>query len=252
MFFRKPKDCCTRGEAIMKPFDYSGTYAVPEEMARFRKNTPSRIGIGHCGPRYTTEAMLAFRAAQAKANDAVRMEVPEEVIRQLGVFEVQTKCADKYEMLTRPDWGRLFSEEMKKKIRDNCKHNVDVQIYFGDGLCSPSIRANIPDLYPALKAGLEAEGLTVGTPFFVRYCRVNTARTIGPLVNAKITCVLIGERPGLITSESMSAYIALNANPDMSESDYKVVSNISHVGMPPVEAAAYIVELILEMLGSGE
>ena len=126
--------------------------------------------------------------------------------------------------------------------------NPDVQIYFGDGLCSPSIRANVPDLYPTLKYGLEDRGIIVGTPFFVRYCRVNTARTIGPLVNAKVSCVLIGERPGLLTSESMSAYIAYNARPDMSESDYTVVSNISRHGIPPVEAAAHIVDLISLML----
>lgn len=232
----------------MLPKDYSGTYVNPQEMIRLKKSTPARIGIGHCGPRYTTKAMLAFRAAQAKANDAVQLEVPDSVIKQLGVFEVQTKCASKYEMLTRPDLGRLFSEETQKLISEKCQHDVDVQIYFGDGLCSPSIAANIPDLYPGIKAGLEAEGIRVGTPFFVRYCRVNTARTIGPLLNARLTCVLIGERPGLITNESMSAYMAMHANPDMSESDYKVVSNISKAGMPPVEAAAYIVEVMLNML----
>ncbi|MCC6093896.1 MAG: ethanolamine ammonia-lyase subunit EutC [Eubacterium sp.] len=232
----------------MLPKDYSGTYKNPQEMTRLKKSTPARIGIGHCGPRYTTKAMLAFRAAQARANDAVQLEVPDTVIKQLGVFEVKTKCSNKYEMLTRPDWGRLFDDETKKIISERCEHNVDVEIYFGDGLCSPSIAANIPDLYQGMKAGLEAEGIHVGTPFFVRYCRVNTARTIGPLLNAKLTCVLIGERPGLITNESMSAYMAMHANPQMSESDYKVVSNISRVGMPPVEAAAYIVEIMLDML----
>lgn len=231
----------------MESGKYEG-FAAPEEMERLKKSTPARIGIGRCGPRYRTGAMLDFRAAQAQANDAVRMEVPEETVKRLGVFEVRTLCEDKYEMLTRPDKGRFFDSETLKKISENCRHDVDVQIYFGDGLCSPSIGANIPDLYPALKAGLEAEGLTVGTPFFVRYCRVNTARVIGPLLGAKITCVLIGERPGLVTSESMSAYMALNANPNMSESDYKVVSNISRVGMPPVEAAAYIAELMMGFL----
>lgn len=220
------------------------------EMIQLKKATPARIGIGRTGARYTTGAMLDFLAAQVKANDAVKNEVSEEVVRQLGVFEVRTKCRDKYEMLTRPDWGRLFEDEAIKKISENCKHHIDVQIYFGDGLCAPSIAANIPDIYPTLCAGLEAERLTVGTPFFVRYCRVNTARTIGPLLDARLTCVLIGERPGLVTSESMSAYMAVNARPEMSESDYKVVSNISRVGMPPVEAAAYIVELMQDMLKS--
>ena len=96
--------------------------------------------------------------------------------------------------------------------------------------------------------GLEDKGITVGTPFFVRYCRVNTARTIGPLLDAEVTCVLIGERPGILTSESMSAYIAYHARPDMLESEYTVVSNISRHGVPPVEAAAHIADLIAQIL----
>ena len=98
------------------------------------------------------------------------------------------------------------------------------------------------------KMGLEDKGITVGTPFFVRYCRVNTARTVGPLLDAEVTCVLIGERPGLLTSESMSAYIAYHARPDMLESEYTVVSNISRHGVPPVEAAAHIADLIAQIL----
>ena len=210
-----------------------------KEMWKMKHATPARIGIGHCGPRYTTEAQLRFLASHAAANDAVFNEVPEEVVKELGVFEVRTKCSDKHEMLLRPDWGR---------ISENCVHNPKVQIYFGDGLCSPSIAANIPDLFPTIKMGLEDRGITVGTPFFVRYCRVNTARTIGPLLGAEVTCVLIGERPGLLTSESMSAYIAYHARPDMLESEYTVVSNISRHGVPPVEAAAHIVDLITQIL----
>lgn len=215
------------------------------------KNTPARLGIGHAGNRYTTSALLDFWEDQAAAADSVKKEVEEKTVGGLGVFEVSTLCSDKYQMLTRPDLGRLFSEETKKMISEKCRHHVDVQIYFGDGLCSPAIAADIPDLFPGIKAALEAEGYTVGTPFFVRYCRVNTARTIGPLLDARLTCVLIGERPGLLTSESMSAYMAVNARPEMSESDYRVVSNISRVGMPPVEAAAVIAEMMMEMLRYG-
>lgn len=218
------------------------------ETSVMQKSTPARVGIGHAGTRYTTAAALDFWEDQAAAADSVQKEVEEDTVKKLGILEVSTLCHDKYEMLTRPDLGRLFSEETKQKISESCLHNADVQIYFGDGLCSPSIAANVPDLFPAIKAALEDEGYTVGTPFFVRYCRVNTARTIGPLLGAHLTCVLIGERPGLLTNESMSAYMALNARPDMSESDYRVVSNISRVGLPPVEAAAEISDMMLEML----
>ena len=70
-----------------------------KEMWKMKHATPARIGIGHCGPRYTTEAQLRFLASHAAANDAVFNEVPEEVVKELGVFEVRTKCSDKHEML---------------------------------------------------------------------------------------------------------------------------------------------------------
>jgi len=220
----------------------------PPKLRLMKKSTPARIGIGHSGARCTTRAMLSFQADQTIASNAVFSEVSKNVVESLGVFEVQTKCSSKYEMLTRPDWGREFESKSLKTISDHCIHHPQVQIYFGDGLCSPAIAANIPDLFSGIKYILESKGITVGTPFFVRYCRVNTARTIGPLLGAEVTCVLIGERPGLITSESMSAYIAYQARQEMSESEYTVVSNISKVGIPPVEAAVHIAELIQEIL----
>ena len=220
----------------------------PELFLASMEATPARIGIGHTGARYTTVPMLQFLAAQAAASDAVYSEVDRSVVEQLGVFEIRTKCKDKQEMVTRPDWGRVIEEDQQKVLLEKCVKSPQVQIYFGDGLCSPAIEANIPDLFPILQKGLEYEGVTVGTPFFVRYCRVNTARTIGPLLDADVVCVLIGERPGLITAESMSAYIAYRPHPDMQESEYTVVSNISRHGIPPVEAAAHIVDLILEIL----
>ncbi|MGE4353216.1 MAG: ethanolamine ammonia-lyase subunit EutC [Oscillospiraceae bacterium] len=231
---------------------YTDNIANMAELIKMKKATPARIGIGHAGARYKTEAMLRFSADQAAAADAVFSEVDRDVIEDLGVFEVHTKCKNKYEMLTRPDWGRVFEKEAQDLLLKQCVHNPDVQIYFGDGLCSPAIKANVPDLLPTIQLGLADKNIRVGTPFFVRYCRVNTARTIGPLLNAKVVCVLIGERPGLITSESMSAYIAYRPRPDMSESEYTVVSNISRHGIPPVEAAAHIVDVIAEILEKGK
>jgi len=220
----------------------------PDQIVKMKKATPARIGIGHSGARCKTQAMLRFAADQAAASDSVFTEVSLEVINNLGVFEIKTRCSNKNEMITRPDWGRIIEEDQRQILLSNCISNPQVQIYFGDGLCSPAIAANIPDLFPVIRKELEYQGITVGTPFFVRYCRVNTARTIGPLLGAEVVCVLIGERPGLITAESMSAYIAYRPHPDMQESEYTVVSNISRHGTPPVEAAAHIAELIQEIL----
>lgn len=210
--------------------------------------TPARLQIGRTGSRYKTKSYLDFRAAHAAATDAVMTEVSQKTLDKLGLFEVKTKCSDKYEMLTRPDWGRYFDDDTKSFLLQNATVGADVQIYCGDGLSSPSIAANIPDLLPMVTMALKQNNVSVGKPFFVRYCRVNTAREIGPLLKAKVVCVLIGERPGLLTDESMSAYITYNPRPEMSESDYTVVSNISRHGMPPVEAGAYIADIIMQML----
>lgn len=87
-----------------------------KELWKMKHATPARIGIGRCGARYTTEAQLRFLAAHAAANDAVFNEVPEEVVKELGVFEVRTRCANKNEMLLRPDWGREFLPDARQKI----------------------------------------------------------------------------------------------------------------------------------------
>lgn len=220
----------------------------PAALAAMKKTTPARIGVGRAGARYRTMSYLRFLADQQSAASAVFAEVTEETVKELHLFEVQTKCRDKYEMLTRPDLGRLFEEEAVKTLKDRCVYAPDVQIYVGDGLCAPSVKANIPDLLTPIKDNLTYLGYSVGTPFFVRYCCVNTARAVSELLKPKVTVVLIGERPGMLTSESMSAYMAYGASYGMSESDYTVVSNISRSGMPPVEASAYITDIIKAML----
>lgn len=239
---------CNLTSIPMQQFSERDSNENEEQYKQYKKATSARVGIGHTGARCHTAAALRFQADQYSAANAVRMEVPEKVIKDLGLFEVRTKCENKYDMLTRPDLGRLFSEETQKLISERCVHEPDVQIFIGDGLCSPAVEANIPTMYPAICAALEYEGVSVGTPFFVRYCRVNTVRTVAELLHPKVTCVLIGERPGLLTSQSMSAYMAYNAGYNMQESDYTVVSNISSVGMPPAEAAANIADIILAML----
>ncbi|MGN1451425.1 MAG: ethanolamine ammonia-lyase subunit EutC [Eubacteriales bacterium] len=242
-----PLDCNITG-IPMHEFVQTNSPAHPEILKELKTATPARIGAGHAGARYNTLWSLRFQADQYAAAAAVSLECPSDAAEKLGMFEIQTRCRDKYEMLTRPDLGRLFDAETQKLISEKCVHCPDVQIFVGDGLCPPSVMANVPDVLPAIRAALEYEGISVGTPFLVRYCRVNTVRTVAELLRPKVTAVLIGERPGLLTAKSMSAYIAYNAGYNMSESDYNVVSNISSDGMPPIEAAAYITEIIMAML----
>ena len=212
------------------------------------KNPPCRLGIGKAGARYNTLPQLEFRAAHSAAQDAVFNDVDAEFVEKMGLWTVQTQCDSKDTYLTRPDLGRKLSPEAVETIKAKCKKNPTVQIYVADGLSSAAVAANIGDLLPAILQGLESYKIDVGTPFFVKYGRVGVMDEISELTGATVTCTLIGERPGLITAESMSAYIAYKATVGMPEARRTVVSNIHRAGTIPAEAGAHIAEIIKIML----
>lgn len=216
----------------------------PEALERMMRATPARIGVGRAGPRLKTRTLLTLRADHAAARDAVLLDVPEPFLEELGLFSVQTKCTDKDEFLTRPDLGRQLSDEAVKTIRQRCVDHPDVQIYASDGLSSTAVQANLANLLPVLMDGLRDKGFQVGTPFFVRYGRVAVMDQISELLGASVTCVLLGERPGLGSAESMSAYLAYQATVGMPEARRTVVSNIHKNGIAAVEAGAYLCDVI--------
>ena len=215
-----------------------------EKYKKLKEKTPARLGSGKAGPRYRTLTMLRFRADHAAAQDAVFSQVPEDFARKNGMTEVQTRCRSKEEYLTRPDLGRCFDGENQEKIRAAIPGTPRVQIVVGDGLSSAAITANAMDCMEAIRDGLKLKGIDAGTPIFVRYCRVGAGDAIGDVTGCELVCMLVGERPGLVTDKSMSAYITYQPRTGVSESTRTVVSNIHAQGTPAVEAGAYIAELI--------
>lgn len=218
--------------------------ADKDGLLRMMSKTPARIGVGRAGPRLKTQTMLALRADHAAARDSVFADVNEELIKKMGLFEVTTCCRDRNEHLTRPDLGRKFSQETAAEIKSKCTANPDVQFIVSDGLSSKAIEANIENVLPAVTDGVKALGYSVGTPFFVKFGRVASMDHVSEILGSKVTCILIGERPGLGTAESMSAYIAYNAKVGMPEANRTVVSNIHSGGITAVEAGAYLAEVI--------
>lgn len=220
---------------------------MEEEMNKedhLKSYTPARICLGRVGSRLNTSTWLKFRADHAVAQDAVWSQVDETVIDKLGFKKLKSMVRDKEEYITRPDLGRKLSDEDIENIKRSCIMNPKVQIIAGDGLSSPAIEANLEDIFSILQDGLSEMGYSMGTPLYVKYARVAIMDKISVAINAEVTLILIGERPGLATGESMSCYMAYKASTDKPESQRTVISNIHRCGTPPVEAGAQILQLI--------
>lgn len=219
-----------------------------EGYLAMKAKTPARLGVGRAGARYKTISMLRVRADHAAAQDAVFSDVSEEFIKKNNFVAVKTLCTDKDEYLTRPDLGRRFSPEEIEVIKKTCGQNPKVLIIVGDGLSSSAIEANVEDMIPAIKQGLSMHSINVPPILFIKYARVGAMDDIGQITDADVICMLVGERPGLVTAESMSAYIAYKPKHGLAEAKRTVISNIHKGGTTAVEAGAHAAELIKKML----
>ena len=223
----------------------------PENRSAYEdmmKSTSARIGVWRAGTRPLTKTMLKFRADHATAQDAVLSYADEALINRLGFVQLESKVADKDEFLTRPDLGRVLSDDSIAKMKAEVPAGAQVQIVVGDGLSAKAIDANIEDVFTSCKAGLQAKGYNLGKDIFVKNARVGVVNCIGEILKPELILLFIGERPGLGTSESMSAYLTYAPTMATVEADRTMISNIHKGGIPPVEAGAQIVSLVEKIL----
>jgi ethanolamine ammonia-lyase small subunit len=220
----------------------------PEALKAIKKLTPARIGVWRTGTRYLTDTLLRFRADHAVAMDAVFNEVPDEWIARHQLPRFRTRCESKDMFLTRPDLGRRFPAEEAAKIKTLVGSQTRVVAFVADGLSTTAVTVNAMDALKAMTDGLAAAGIKTSPPFFVQYGRVGSEDSISEITGAEVVVCLIGERPGLVTSESMSAYLCYKAYLDIPEAKRTVVSNIHRGGTPAVEAGSYIADLVKLML----
>jgi ethanolamine ammonia-lyase small subunit len=221
---------------------------------RIRQRTPARVLVDRAGAGYRTATQLELREAHAAARDAVRTEL--DLVRDLGsefidqykIFEVSTQATSKDEYLLRPDLGRSFSPETVALITKECPASPDLQIVIGDGLSVTAVATQVPALLPLIAQLANQRGWIFGRTFAVRYCRVGIMNAVGDLLKPKVVLLLIGERPGLATAESLSAYMAFKPGKGDNDAQRNLISNIHERGVTTKAAAMRIVNLAQTMM----
>jgi len=212
-------------------------------LANLAASTSARLAVGRAGPRPPTRAVLLFGADHAVTQDAIFGDVPTALLEKFGLFTVQTKVTSQDEFLLRPDLGRMLDDEAKKLVAERCVKRPQVQIVVGDGLSAAAVTNNLQQIYPVIEQGLKGAGLSLGTPFFVRYCRVGVMNDINDIVQADVVVLLIGERPGLGVADALSVYSGWRPTSGKTDAHRDVICMITeNGGTNPLEAGAFVVE----------
>lgn len=225
--------------------------AKPDLLEPLLESTPARLAVWRAGCRPLTSDWLQFRADHAMARDAVHSELSPaflEFAKSRGFPVIQTMAESRHDFVLFPPKGKRTDAETLGRLQTLCLSNQDVQIVISDGLSASAVEANVPDLLPMLEQALKTAGITYGLPVVARYGRVAIADQLGHALNAKLAVNLIGERPGLSSATSLSAYLTYNPGPNTISSDRTVVSNIHSRGTPAVEAGAYVATLCRKIL----
>jgi ethanolamine ammonia-lyase small subunit len=230
----------------------------PDLIEKIRARSPARVLVDRAGAAYRTGTQLELREAHAAARDAVRTEfdlehdLGAEFVRRWKLFAVSTMAANKDEYLLRPDLGRQLNEEGRNLVKQRCPPQPDLQIVIGDGLSVTAVRAQVPRLLPLIVEKIvekaQARSWALGQAFAVRYCRVGVMNMVGELLRPKVVVLLIGERPGLATAESLSAYMAFQPGAGHNDSQRNLISNIHARGVQAEAAATRIIDLASQMM----
>jgi ethanolamine ammonia-lyase small subunit len=210
--------------------------------------TPARLGVGSAGVRYRTETLIHFLSDHAAAKDAVSSAVDPAVATALGFVPLKSAARDRAEFLRRPDLGRRLDDASRDLVQKRGVRGAQVQIVAVDGLSATALNVNLPRIVPVLTAELARAGVRMGTPFVVNMGRVVCADEVARLTGADVLCLLVGERPGLKTAESMGAYVTYMKVRQFNEAMRNVISNIHSGGLIPEDAARQVAETVQKAL----
>jgi ethanolamine ammonia-lyase small subunit len=221
---------------------------MSDRFETLRQFTAARIGLRRAGPGIATPDHLAFRAAHALARDAVHTELDldglEASLRPLGlpVLRVESQAGDQETYLTRPDLGRRLSAGSANLLRAEAK-GAEIAVLVAGGLSAFATASHAAYLLALLVPELRRAGRSLGPIAIAPRGRVALGDELGTILGSRLVLVLIGERPGLTSPDSLGAYITLDARPGRTDADRNCISNIRPEGMALSEAARRILWL---------
>jgi ethanolamine ammonia-lyase small subunit len=224
-----------------------------DAWSRLRDATQARIALGRAGGSLPTGEWLDFKAAHAAARDAVHnaFDAPAlaNEIAALGVetFVVDSQAPDRFTYLQRPDLGRRLGAGSVEAVRQLATHSAaELVIVVSDGLSALAVHRQVVPLLAQLVPRLSAGGWQLAPIVVARFGRVALQDEIGELVGAQAALMLIGERPGLGSPDSLGAYLVYGPRSGNTDAQRNCVSNIRAEGLPPAAAADTLEYLLVE------
>jgi ethanolamine ammonia-lyase small subunit len=226
----------------------------PDPWAELKAYTAARIALGRTGTAEPLQAMLQFRLAHANARDAVYavLDQPsllqELRLLQQAAFVLHTQAAGRNEYLQYPDRGRQLQEKSADELKAFNSTGYDICLVLADGLSATAINTHANPVLKLLLPLFEKAGLSVAPVCVVQEGRVAIGDECGNLLHARLVAVLIGERPGLSSPDSLGVYLTYQPVPGLTDESRNCISNIRPEGLNYSAAAEKIFFMIRESL----
>jgi ethanolamine ammonia-lyase small subunit len=219
--------------------------------SEWRSLTPARLALGRAGAGMPTDEVLRFGWAHAMARDAIHARLDVETLtntlrqRSQQVVQVRSRAPDRNVYLRRPDLGRVLDPDDSETLRAMAVPATDICVVIGDGLSSLAVERHAVPLLEVLQP-LLATNFSMAPVVIATQARVALADEVAALLDARLSIMLIGERPGLSSPDSLGIYITHAPHSGRSDADRNCISNVRPEGLSYAAAASKLAWLVRE------
>lgn len=235
--------------------DRSKSPAQADAWRQLRSLTSARIALGHAGTSLPTAAQLDFQYAHAQARDAVHLPFDHQALteqlkaRQRNCLTAHSEAADRHIYLQRPDLGRRLADESARALAEYSSQHpdgFDLAMVIADGLSSLAVQRHSLPMIERIDELAMAEGWSLAPVVLVEQGRVAVADEVAQLLKARMVVILIGERPGLSSPDSLGLYFTYAPRVGLNDASRNCISNVRLEGMSYPMAAHKLMYLMRE------